>query len=167
MSRYRFYAKVGFWESSNLDRLCHDNIFNLQQPLNDVRTYSVVHEQKCQGASTLAIASELHPGNIHLSLTQHRPDVADNPGLVVVTEVDHMAPGNHFKRETVDIDNTGQPVCEDSSRNTMSIGVGAKFHRDEVRVVFGGFNTRFLNLDSSEPGDMPGIHHIDALTQSS
>src|SRR6188474_2706792 len=82
---------------SDFDGFGREDVVDLLESLNHFRANRVIHQEKRKGASSFLIAAKLHTRDVHTGLPEDGSNIADDAGLVVVAEVDHVAAWNHFQ----------------------------------------------------------------------
>src|SRR5207244_8432274 len=125
------------------------DIRNLTELLDHVSADGIVDEQKRQGFAAFTLSSQMHSGDVHIESAENGSDSANDAGLVVVREENHISVRHNLEGIPIAVHNTRELVREHRSRYSMRFYVGLELDDDKVREIFGAMPTCILAFDST------------------
>ena len=126
----------------------------------------VVEAEHHHGVTPHDATAHLHRGDVHVVLTEHRAQLADDPGHVPMAGEQHVAAGGHVHRELVDGGDAQLAVGEHRAGHAVAaLGTAAAQLQRAASEVAAGVVLHLQHLDAPLLGLQAGVHVVDAVAQ--
>ena len=136
------------------DCLCRKDVIDAQNLLDDFNADRLIDKEQGQRSSAFMLPAKLHPCDIDVALPQNGTNFSNNPGPVVIREVNHVTTRNNLQRESVNIDDAREQVVEHRAGYPVGLGLGLHLKGNQIREVFRSGNPSVLDFDSAKLGNM-------------